>query len=900
MVRARYLFMMLMTVFAGYELSATHNRAGEITYEQIGPLTIRATITTYTRTASFGADRDSLEMVWGDGVIESIRRSNGNGEELPNDIKVNYYTAEHTYPTRGTYTMSMTDPNRIAGILNIDFPNSVNIQFYLATTFTLLDPRFQGRNNSAILLQPPIDYACIGQIFTHNPNAYDPDGDSLSYQLITPFQASGIVVPNYELPDRIRPGADNIARLDPITGDFVWNAPQIQGEFNITYLINEYRQGVLINSIIRDMQILVRLCPDQNTPPSIDLPVEICVIAGQLIDLTILGTDQDSFELLDMTALGGPFEQMTSPASFTQVASLGESRVAGRFVWQTTCEHISLESYKVVFKVTDAGTRPATTLATLKTLLIKVVGPPPQVQDIAFVDGSVRLTWELPYICQESGNFQGFSIWRRSGTKSIVIDTCLSGLEGQGYEKIVFITDEIEDGHYVHYDLDIDGADIWCYRVLAEFAKSTDNGNPFNKVTSLTSEERCVLSNRETALITNVSVVATDPVQGQIDIQWYMPKDEEIDKDRFPAPYKTSLLTAANGSGVGLAVIPASIQQQNRLDAFDTSFRALNINTFSTAHSYQVDIDYQGDRNLAESEPASSIFLRSRGNDERAELSWEFMVPWENVRYDIFEVLSNGDQIFKGTTDQAEFTVFDLVNGVQSCFLVVSEGKYNIAEIQDPLFNYSQISCVVPRDSLPPCTPDVVVSTVCDRNDLNADPVNTIRWSNNAICPSNADLTSYNLYFKDSTDAEVDILTRLSGDQFVYEHLRQDNIVGCYAISAVDSSGNESPLSAFTCVDNCPAFELPNTFTPNGDNANDLFVPRVARFVERIDFVVFNRWGQEVFRTTDPLINWDGRDEKGKELLAGTYYYQCQIFIRRVSGVSPSEDILTGSIQLIR
>ncbi|MBT8218631.1 MAG: hypothetical protein KJP00_02320, partial [Bacteroidia bacterium] len=59
------------------DLSATHNRAGEITYVQIGPLTIRATITTYTKASSIQADQDSLELCWGDGTCQQVLRTNG-------------------------------------------------------------------------------------------------------------------------------------------------------------------------------------------------------------------------------------------------------------------------------------------------------------------------------------------------------------------------------------------------------------------------------------------------------------------------------------------------------------------------------------------------------------------------------------------------------------------------------------------------------------------------------------------------------------------------------------------------------------------------------------------------------------------------------------------------------
>ena len=298
-------------------LHATHNRAGEITYQQIDELTIRATITTYTKTSSQGADRDTVEIFWGDGTSEFVKRTNGNGFPQPNDIKINYYIAEHTYPGRGTYTLAMRDPNRVINILNIT--NSVNIPFFIQTQFTLLNTQFQGVNNSAVLLQAPIDFACAGQRFIHNPNAYDIDGDSLSYQLVTPFQERGGEVPEYFAVDQIRPvGDNNIATLNPETGDFIWDAPQTQGEYNITIKINEYRDGVFINSIIRDMQIFVRAC--DNRPPEIESIDEICVIAGEEVSFNILVTDVDEGQKVSLSATGGPF--LNEDNSAEQIAIL--------------------------------------------------------------------------------------------------------------------------------------------------------------------------------------------------------------------------------------------------------------------------------------------------------------------------------------------------------------------------------------------------------------------------------------------------------------------------------------------------------------------------------------------------------------------------------------------------
>ena len=98
MVCNRLIFLLLLGILLPFGLYATHNRAGEITVEQIGncsDLTLRVTVTTYTKASSIAADRDSVEVSWGDGTKQWLYRTNGPigpggipfGEELPNDIR---------------------------------------------------------------------------------------------------------------------------------------------------------------------------------------------------------------------------------------------------------------------------------------------------------------------------------------------------------------------------------------------------------------------------------------------------------------------------------------------------------------------------------------------------------------------------------------------------------------------------------------------------------------------------------------------------------------------------------------------------------------------------------------------------------------------------------------------
>jgi hypothetical protein len=108
---------------------------------------------------------------------------------------------------------------------------------------------------------------------------------------------------------------------------------------------------------------------------------------------------------------------------------------------------------------------------------------------------------------------------------------------------------------------------------------------------------------------------------------------------------------------------------------------------------------------------------------------------------------------------------------------------------------------------------------------------------------------------------------------------------GCYAVTAFDTVGNESPIVTKLCVDNCPDYQLPNVFTPNGDGSNDLFKPFPYRFVSRINMKIFDRLGNQVFETTNPDILWDGKDLKtGKPLSEGVYFYSGSYFEEHISG----------------
>ena len=68
-------------------------------------------------------------------------------------------------------------------------------------------------------------------------------------------------------------------------------------------------------------------------------------------------------------------------------------------------------------------------------------------------------------------------------------------------------------------------------------------------------------------------------------------------------------------------------------------------------------------------------------------------------------------------------------------------------------------------------------------------------------------------------------------------------------------------------------FLLPSGFTPNNDGKNDCFGVRTWGNVTNLKFEIYNRWGELVFRTSDPSHCWDGT-YKGERQSTAVFIYQ--------------------------
>lgn len=843
---------------------ATHQRAGEISYTYISGLTYEFTIVTYTYTPS-PADRPEIEVYWGDGTSSEIPRLSKTN--LDNNISRNVYVTQHTFSAAGTFHVTFEDPNRNAGIVNI--PSSVEIPFFIETIL-IINP-FIGGNSSPQLLNPPLDNACTNVPFYHNPGAYDPDGDSLSYKLINCRGYNGDEIPGYTMPY-----ASNYLEIDSLTGDLTWDSPILAGEYNIAILIEEWRDGILIGSMVRDMQISVAPC--DNEPPVVEVN-DTCVIAGSRIDQLVYVYDNTSTHVR-LTATGEPFLVSASPAQFADIYD--SVPYATHFIWNTTCNHIKLNPYEVVFKAKDNG--PHVELVSFKTLRIRIIGPAPKNLNAIPEGNVIHLDWQ-PDSCS---NAIGYDIYRRNGTDDFEPDSCQTGLPPEaGYTKIgstyswsdTSFTDDGSAQPLYH-------GNEYCYRVVVLFPDGSE---------SIVSDKTCTHIADDAPIIINTDVVTTDTTTGNILVRWLFPP--EIDSIAFPPPYQFQLFRKhGNSDAIQIHTFNAPANPTDTLSYLDH-----DLNTLEEDYTYQVIISNL-DTIIEHSDPATSIFLTLTSADKRISLSWTNIQPWNNIRYKVFRLNTHTmswDSI--ATVSETHYTDYNLENGKTYCYYIEAEGYYWLPDTIGPLWNRSQEECGSPYDNEPPEMPEITITTDCQNVEFS--------WLFSSDTAA-TDAAHYYIYYKPTMDGSFTCIDSFDNSEICHPTpctydisvTGSEVLVGCYAMRVADSNRNITELTDSVCIDvfECLDYHLPNVFTPNGDGINELFTPFMPYSgVTKIEMEIYNRWGKRVFRTSDPDILWDGSDETTHLPSSdGVYYYGCKLYVNTLAG--EIYYLLNGSITLIR
>lgn len=893
-------FIILLS-FAGY---ATHNRAGEILYKRVAPFTAVVggnvvqvytysfTIIRYTDSGQGVADRCEDTLNFGDGTKGIAKRINGNssgcgcpagvgcGQIVISDptytVKVNTYTIMHTYSGPGNYLVRSFDPNRNAGVENI--PNSVNQPFYVESM--LIINSITGANSSPSFNFPPTDKACLGKCFYHNPGAFDSDGDSLSYAITESRGENGLPVNGYFYP----PGTYGI---NSVTGILSWCVPQKIGEYNLAFITYEWRKNTsgiykLIGYVLRDMQVIVQACVNQNVP-EILVPKDTCVEAGTLINKTITVKDAD-LQNVSIVGAGGAFNATPPVAVINPTFGTANPTYATTFTWQTSCNHVRQQPYICIFKAEDFPSTPPK-LVHFASYSIKVI--PPSVKNVSAtpIGSTIKVTWSLSTCSPSNNPLVSYKIYRKADCLPFIYDPCSPGVSAaSGYTLIG------ETGPTVNSFTDNNGGNglvvgqDYSYLVVAVYKDGSQ---------SYGSSQVCARLKRDVPVILNVDVLSTVNT-GSVFIRWARPlkTSGNFDSLALPGPYQFNLKHRAGSTGTYVTVHTST---QNFLYQLDTQFVHLNLNTVATDHEYIVEFIASNTISVGSSQKATSVFLTVTPGDRQMNLSWSSVTPWNNYKYTVMRK-DPGSSTFSTVATTTLTTYKDTVNIANRftyCYKILSEGKYSDPSIFSPLLNNSQEVCATATDLQAPCTPTILITADCPAGFVN------ITWNNVALSCSD-DVVKYLLFKKETVDQEYIQIAAISGasnTSYTFDGL--DLINSCFAIQSVDSSDNVSVLSPDYCVDNCPLFELPNIISLNGDGSNDFFKAIKVRQIKEIDLYVYDRWGNMIYKTKDPYFQWNGVSiQSGKTVSDGTFFYICDVYEPRVDGIKKRN--LNGYLQVVK
>ncbi len=199
-------------------------------------------------------------------LCDSTDCNNGSSGAIIQGTDYRWWYREYSFANANcsNYTLVFETCCRNSGVnlLGASFCNYVSINPNLC-------------NSSPAFGQDLVPYLCVGQTATFNPNAVDPDGDSLVFSLSNCYDdddgAGGCNWNTYTGTSTVtQPIPSNPPMtLDSTTGVFTISPTQ-PGFFQVCYKIEEYRNGVLIGTYVRDIQVVVIDCPP-NKPPVLTL-----------------------------------------------------------------------------------------------------------------------------------------------------------------------------------------------------------------------------------------------------------------------------------------------------------------------------------------------------------------------------------------------------------------------------------------------------------------------------------------------------------------------------------------------------------------------------------------------------------------------------------------------------
>ncbi len=362
---------LFFSAFSPKIANASHAMGGEITYEYISGNTYKVTFTFFRDCAGIPAP-NSVELQCfsascGSTVYNNylypqgscievsplcpsyIPQSSCNGGAQAGVQKC-VYEGNITLPMPcADWIVGVSEAARNPTINTIVSPGNTDLYVYATINNTN-----NYNNNSAVFSNISTPYFCVNQPSTYNLAAFDPDGDSLAFELISCLDAYNTPVTYINPYSSTYPVATTPANsfgFDPVTGQMFFTPSTVQrGVFAV--LVKEYRNNVLVGTTERDIQIVILNC--SNFPPILDgsgyanlsggdslSPTSVSTCAGSTLSFQVTAIDSTQNNGLSLTT------DIALQIPDAVITLTGGNPITASFTWSPTVSDTGLHVFNV-------------------------------------------------------------------------------------------------------------------------------------------------------------------------------------------------------------------------------------------------------------------------------------------------------------------------------------------------------------------------------------------------------------------------------------------------------------------------------------------------------------------------------------------------------------------------
>lgn len=265
------------------------------------------------------------------------------------------YTGSCYLPLCSDWVVSYSECCRNAAIVNLTSPGTANLY-----SETRLNNISFPNNNSVQFNRVPVVFACASAPFSYYPTAFDLDGDSLVFSSPQPLTAANTTIAWVSGYSTNNPLGSGSFTIDSTTG-VIHAPPTPAGNYVISMQIEEYRNGVLVATTIRDIQVLILSTCGVQTPEPYFPTVNDESINGSIIDTT---AQDDQFSVcagstLSFSFMGSASSNMSystnlnnsfMPGAILIITGDSTPTINGQFTWNTTGVSAGSYSFYVVFQ----------------------------------------------------------------------------------------------------------------------------------------------------------------------------------------------------------------------------------------------------------------------------------------------------------------------------------------------------------------------------------------------------------------------------------------------------------------------------------------------------------------------------------------------------------------------